>query len=213
MNVDSGQFLKAEPGVAKVLGIMNLQALPKRLALDFRDVFSEGFGFDQITAKSKIARGVLNTDDFKMKGTTAAALMAGDIDLGRETQNLRVVVIPDFSGGMGSIVTAAMGNPLLGLATYLAQMALKDPLGKAFSIEYTVTGSWGDPKMVRLERQVARNDSIGEGGPSPHVPAPTPVPNPAPTPAPTSPPAPASPGPQGGTNPPPNTSQLSPSRP
>ena len=46
LNVESGQFLKADPGIAKLLGVLSLQSLPRRLTLDFRDVFSEGFAFD-----------------------------------------------------------------------------------------------------------------------------------------------------------------------
>ncbi|NBR18698.1 MAG: DUF2125 domain-containing protein, partial [Gammaproteobacteria bacterium] len=43
-----GQFLKADPGVAKLLGVLSLQGLPRRLLLDFRDVFYEGFAFDSV---------------------------------------------------------------------------------------------------------------------------------------------------------------------
>ena len=46
VNVETGQFLKADPGIAKLLGVLSLQALPRRLTLDFRDVFSDGFSFD-----------------------------------------------------------------------------------------------------------------------------------------------------------------------
>jgi uncharacterized protein YhdP len=33
-----------------LLGVLSLQSLPRRLTLDFRDVFSEGFAFDGATA-------------------------------------------------------------------------------------------------------------------------------------------------------------------
>ena len=151
LRVAKGQFLKADPGVGKLLGIMSLQALPRRLALDFRDVFSEGFPFDLVSASSKIERGVLSTTDFKMTGVSAAVLMNGEVDLAKETQGLRVVVLPDLSGGMGSVVTALLGNPILGLVTFLAQRVLKDPLSKAFAFEYAVGGTWSDPKVVRIQ--------------------------------------------------------------
>ncbi len=45
-----GRFTKIEPGPAgKLLGVLSLQALPRRVTLDFRDVFSDGFTFDEIT--------------------------------------------------------------------------------------------------------------------------------------------------------------------
>lgn len=159
LRVEKGQFLKADPGVGKLLGIMSLQALPRRLALDFRDVFSEGFAFDLVSASSKIERGVLSTTDFKMTGVTAAVLMNGEVDLVKETQGLRVVVLPDLSGGMGSVITALLGNPILGLATYLAQRVLKDPLARAFSFEYVISGTWADPKTARIQ-----NTQVGQVG-------------------------------------------------
>ncbi|MBL8376783.1 MAG: TIGR02099 family protein [Burkholderiales bacterium] len=155
VRVEKGQFLKADPGVGKLLGIMSLQALPRRLTLDFRDVFSEGFAFDRVSASSHVNRGILSTTDFKMEGVSAAVLMNGEVDLVRETQNLRAVVLPDLSGGMGSVVTALLGNPILGLATYLAQRALKNPLSRAFSFEYAVTGTWADPRVARVESPLA----------------------------------------------------------
>ena len=42
----AGQFTKIDPGIGKLLGVLSLQALPRRITLDFRDVFSEGFAFD-----------------------------------------------------------------------------------------------------------------------------------------------------------------------
>jgi uncharacterized protein YhdP len=46
LDMAAGQFLKVDPGAAKLLGVLSLQSLPRRLTLDFRDVFSEGFAFD-----------------------------------------------------------------------------------------------------------------------------------------------------------------------
>ena len=159
LRVEKGQFLKADPGVGKLLGIMSLQALPRRLSLDFRDVFSDGFAFDLVSASSKVERGVMSTTDFKMTGVSAAVLMNGEVDLARETQLLRVVVLPDLSGGMGSVVTALLGNPILGLATYLAQRVFKEPLSKAFSFEYAVSGTWSEPKVARVT-----NPQVGQTG-------------------------------------------------
>ena len=174
MSVKKGQFLKADPGVGKLLGIMSLQALPRRLTLDFRDIFSEGFAFDEVSASSKIERGVLSTSDFKMTSVSAAVLMSGEVDLTRETQSLKVVVLPDLTGGMGSVVAVIGGlNPIVGLATYLAQRVLKDPISKAFSFEYAVSGTWADPKVARVQgpRGAAGNNGnpasgggIGGGG-------------------------------------------------
>ena len=56
MNVDDGQFLKQDPGAAKLLGVLSLQMLPRMLKLDFHDVFSEGLAFDGITRQRHASR-------------------------------------------------------------------------------------------------------------------------------------------------------------
>ncbi|TXC67041.1 hypothetical protein FSC37_18645 [Piscinibacter aquaticus] len=48
---------EGRPGAARLLGVLSLQALPRRLVLDFRDVFQEGFAFDALTGDLKIAQG------------------------------------------------------------------------------------------------------------------------------------------------------------
>ena len=55
MQSSDGQFLEIEPGVGKLISLMSLQALPRRITLDFRDVFSKGFQFDRIAAGAQVA--------------------------------------------------------------------------------------------------------------------------------------------------------------
>src|SRR5262249_29551444 len=56
IEASKGQFVKLDPGVGKLLGILSLQALPRRLTLDFRDIFSDGLAFDQILGTVKVTR-------------------------------------------------------------------------------------------------------------------------------------------------------------
>jgi uncharacterized protein YhdP len=146
---DKGQFLCAEPGVARLLGVMSLQSLPRRVTLDFRDVFSEGFAFDSIRASADLKSGVLSTRDFRMRGVPATVLIEGGLDLRNETQELHVLVLPEINAGSASLVYALLANPAIGLGTFVAQLFLRDPLSKAFSYEYDVSGSWSEPQVKR----------------------------------------------------------------
>jgi hypothetical protein len=56
--LDGGQFLKAAPAPRRLLSVLSLQALPRRLALDFRDLFQEGFVFDNVGGDVVIDDGV-----------------------------------------------------------------------------------------------------------------------------------------------------------
>jgi uncharacterized protein (TIGR02099 family) len=156
VNVETGQFLKADPGLAKLLGVLSLQSLPRRLALDFRDVFSEGFAFDFLRGDVTIDRGIARTNNLQMKGVNAAVLMEGQADIAKETQNLKVVVIPEINAGSASLIASAI-NPLVGLSTFLAQVILRRPLIEANTQEFLVDGTWVDPRVTRVERKTAPN--------------------------------------------------------
>jgi uncharacterized protein YhdP len=147
-----GQFLKTEPGLAKLIGVLNLQSLPRRLSLDFRDVFAEGFAFDEIRGAASLASGVARTDAFTMRGVQALVEIRGEADLTAETQHLNIRVRPEFNAGLASLAYAAMANPAVGLGSFLAQLALRKPLRDIFSYEYEVKGSWSDPAVIERAR-------------------------------------------------------------
>ena len=157
-----GQFLKLDPGAAgKLLGLISLQGLPRRISLDFRDVFSSGFAFDSIASKLSVKDGVMRTESLQIDGPAARVVMRGEVDLEKETQRLNVVVQPEMGG------TAALGiglvNPVAGVATWVAHKMLQNPLNQIFGFEYLVTGTWDDPKVDK----VSRNDpATGQHAPA-----------------------------------------------
>ncbi len=152
VNVEKGQFLKAEPGIAKLLGVLSLQSLPRRLTLDFRDVFSEGFAFDFLRGDVVIEQGIARTNNLQMKGVNAAVLMEGRADIAKETQDIKVVVVPEINVGTASLI-ASIINPAVGIGTFLAQMFLRQPLTEAATQEFHIDGSWADPKIIRVPRK------------------------------------------------------------
>lgn len=150
--VDSGQFLKVEPGAARLLGVLSLQALPRRLTLDFRDLFDQGFSFDKVTGDVQLAGGVARTNNLRIRGVQAVVLMEGSADLQHETQDLRMVIVPELNAGTASLAYAAI-NPAVGLGTFLAQLFLRKPLMQAGTREFHVTGPWSEPVVNPVERR------------------------------------------------------------
>jgi uncharacterized protein (TIGR02099 family) len=152
LDLESGQFLKVDPGAAKLLGVLSLQALPRRLTLDFRDVFSEGFSFDRLFGSADIAKGIASTDNLKMSSVAATVLMSGEADIAQETQQLHVAVIPEVNLGTASLVALAI-NPVVGVGTFLAQLFLRNPLMRQLTFEYNIAGSWADPQVTKLAKR------------------------------------------------------------
>jgi len=173
MDLGRGQFLKAEPGIAKLLGVLSLQSLPRRLLLDFRDVFQKGFGFDSVSGNAQVQKGVLVTRDLAMRGPSANVLMEGSVSLVNETQNLEVLVVPELDAGTLSL-WAGITNPVLGLTTFFAQKVFGDAIADANVRAFKVTGPWQQPEVqavklggqkpapVRIEEPVSVTDESPE---------------------------------------------------
>ena len=150
VNIGRGQFLQAEPGVAKLLGVLSLQALPRRLLFDFRDVFSAGFAFDTVRGDVLIQQGIASTRNLQMKGVNAIVQMDGSSDIEKETQNLRVLILPEVDAGTASLLAGIALNPAIGLSTFLAQLILKQPLSRVNTQEFLIDGTWSDPKVTKV---------------------------------------------------------------
>ncbi len=149
LDTSKGQFLKMDPGIGKLLGILSLQALPKRITLDFTDVFSDGFQFDNINGNAAIKNGVIDTQDLHLDGSSAKVTMKGSVDLNNETQNLRVQILPTL-GDSVSLLGAFAAGPVAGISSLLINKVLGEPLDKLASFEYNVSGTWSDPKVAKV---------------------------------------------------------------
>lgn len=151
LEAKNGQFAKIDPGVGRLLSIISLQSLPRRISLDFGDVFSEGMAFETITGKTQVAKGVMSTDGIGIVSPSAVITMRGEVDVARERQNLRVRVVPALGEGVSIATWAALANPIAGVGALVLQKLLKDPIGQLIAYEYQITGDWRDPKVEKVQ--------------------------------------------------------------
>ena len=149
LDTGKGQFLKMDPGIGKLLSILSLQALPKHITLDFTDVFSSGFEFDNINGNATIKQGVMQTQDLHIDGSSAKVTMKGNVNLKNETQELQVEVLPTL-GESVSLLTAFAGGPVVGIGAFIVSKVLGNPLDKLISFEYNISGTWTDPNVVKV---------------------------------------------------------------
>lgn len=155
LNADfnKGQFLKVDPGAGRLVGLFSLQNLPRRLTLDFKDMFGTGFAFDNVTATATIAQGILSTDDFLMGSSAAQVTAKGEVGLAAETQSLIFTVKPNFDAGSVSLLYMII-NPPIGLASLAAQFLFREPLRKSLTVEYAITGPWAKPDVQQIKREI-----------------------------------------------------------
>jgi uncharacterized protein (TIGR02099 family) len=152
VDLQHGQILKvnSKAGAAKLLGVLSLQSLAHFLTLHFDDVVGEGLPFEKITGTGVIQNGIGRTNDFTMVTSPARVEVKGLVDLPAKTQDLHAKVIPTISAGAVAL-GAAFINPLLGLGTLAADLLLSKSIGKAFAIDYSITGSWSKPLIQRVK--------------------------------------------------------------
>jgi uncharacterized protein YhdP len=148
LEVSSGQIMSVDLGGAKLLGVLSLQGLPR-----LREVVAEGLAFESIASTATITQGVAKTDNFKLRSVNMTVAIDGSVDIVKETQNLHAVIIPDYNLGAASAVYALAVNPAIGVGTFLAQLFLREPIARALTMEYRVTGPWKAPVYTRLDKK------------------------------------------------------------
>ncbi len=154
LRIANGQLLDVDPGAAgRVLGLLSLDALPRRLSLDFSDLFEKGFSFDEISGSFVIDDGNAYTNDLLVEGPAAKIEISGRIGLVDRDYDELVTVIPYMKTGIPLAGTLA-GGPAVGAVLLVAETLLQDrlgPLNRIAQKQYSVTGPWEDPVIEKLQ--------------------------------------------------------------
>ena len=151
LTIKKGRLLAVEPGAGRIFGLLSLQALPRRLSLDFSDIFKKGFSFDRIQGSFKIADGEATTRDLEMKSPAARILTKGRVGLLAHDYDQEVTVMPHIITTGLPVAGAVAGGLGVGVAILLAERLLKSDVDKVAKVKYTVTGSWDAPVVERLQ--------------------------------------------------------------
>jgi len=150
-SVIQGNILTADPGAGRMLGLLSLSELPRRLAMDFRDVFNEGFSFDEAKGTMYLENGTSFTDDMMLSSTAAEISIIGSTDLVAQTFDYEFAVRPGVSKTL-PVIGAIAGGPVGAAAGLALQGLLRDALGEAAEARYTIRGPWTEPSVERVDK-------------------------------------------------------------
>ena len=151
-SVVQGNILTADPGAGRMLGLLSLTELPRRLAMDFRDVFDEGFSFDEAKGTMSLEDGTSHTDDMLLSSTVAEITIVGSTDLVAQTFDYEFAVRPGVSKTL-PVIGAIAGGPIGAAAGLALQAILRNALGEAAEARYTIRGPWEDAEIEPVEKQ------------------------------------------------------------
>lgn len=152
INITDGRMPEVAPGVARIFGLVSVLELPRRLSLDFGDVFSKGLAFDAIVGDFKLGDGNANTDNLQIRSPAAEIAIKGRTGVRAKDYDLQVLAIP-HAGNSLPIVGAVVGGPIGIAAGFLAQGLLGKGINHAASARYAITGSWDKPVITLIEKK------------------------------------------------------------
>ncbi len=145
----AGSIIDIDPGVGRVFGLFDVYSLPRRLKLDFRDVFEKGFGFDTIVGNFFIKKGIARTKQFILQGPSARVKIDGSTDILNKKYDQFITVYPHFSTPIAVAGTLALGLSG-GAAALIIQQALQIELEPVINFQYHITGDWDKPEILPI---------------------------------------------------------------
>jgi uncharacterized protein YhdP len=143
LTITQGRLLDVEPGLGRLVGLLNISSLSRRLQLDFSDLFKEGFGFDQLDGTVRFENGHAY-NNVAIKAPAAQVHLAGRIGFQERDYRQTVTVTPQVGSPL-AIAGAIAGGPAVGAAVLLAERIFKPGIDQITRYQYFITGSWDDP--------------------------------------------------------------------
>lgn len=166
LDVRDGQLTEIEPGAGRVLGLLSVAQLPRRLTLDFRDLFARGFAFDSLAGQVRVADARASSGDLRISGPAADIRIAGNADLRAQTFDQTIEVEPR-AGNLLTVAGAIAGGPVGAAIGAAANAVLRKPLGELAARTYHVSGPWKDPEVDVVGRTPANTAAADTQPPPP----------------------------------------------
>jgi uncharacterized protein (TIGR02099 family) len=150
VKAETGQILAVQPGAGRVLGLFSVAALPRRLALDFKDLTDKGLAFDKVQGDFELRDGNAFTSNLLLRGPAAEIGIAGRTGLATHDYDQTAVVTGNLGASL-PVAGALAGGPVVGAAVLLFSQVFKEPLKGITRGYYRITGPWENPTVERVD--------------------------------------------------------------
>ena len=78
--------------------------------------------------------------------------MNGQINLAKQTQDLRITIFPTIDATAGSLAAFAI-NPIVGLGALVGQYLITSQINRNLQSDYLIQGSWTSPEVIPLDQK------------------------------------------------------------
>lgn len=159
-DLERGRLNQVQSGTGKLLELLSLQSISRltTLGTDLRGLLQNGFPFDQIKGRMQLTNQLLHTDNFTVLGPVGTILLEGDVNLRQESLDINAVVVPRMDMSGAALAAGIALNPVVGISAFLTQWLLKEPLAKAMTVHYHLSGPWAQPQMKEVQLNATQSE-------------------------------------------------------
>ncbi|HCD6622363.1 TPA: TIGR02099 family protein [Pseudomonas aeruginosa] len=144
-----GQFVEVEGSAQalRVFGLLNFNAINRRLRLDFSDILGKGLSYDRVKGVLSATDGVYITrEPLKLEGPSSNLELNGTLDLAHDRVDAKLLVTLPLTNNL-TLAALIVGGPAVGGAVFVVDKLLGDRVSRFASVQYSVKGPWQDPKI------------------------------------------------------------------
>jgi len=163
MEIRKGRFTDINPSTGRLFGLLSLQTLPRRLSLDFSDLFGKGLAFDNIEGHFIIENGNAYTNNLAMTGPSVNINISGRTGLVQQDYDQIATITPKITDSLP--VASALFGPIgigVGAVIFLASEifnSLPEKIDTLLRKQYTITGAWDDPQVIKIKQKEEEKDN------------------------------------------------------
>lgn len=148
LKFDKGRILGVNPGIGRIMGLLNFENIHRRLQLDFSDLLKKGFVFDTLKGNFQFQKGVAKTEKLTIDGPSAKITLVGKANMNTKAIDLEMAVTPHIEVGIPLAAAIAVGNPAVGAGLWIIDKLTGSKINKITRHHYHVTGTWESPSIV-----------------------------------------------------------------
>lgn len=153
IELQNGMIDGVNPGVGRLIGLLNLESIQRRLNLDFSDLNSKGLAFDTLTSDLTFKSGVVSTDKMTINCPSARIELNGNSNLDTHTLDFEMFVSPKVGVGLPLAAAIAVANPIVGAVVWGFDQVSGSKISEMTRYKYKATGTWENPKIEEITAQ------------------------------------------------------------
>lgn len=150
IKLQNGRLLEVKPGAGRLFGLLSINALPRRLLLNFSDVFGKGFAYDSIEGDFTLENGDAYTGDLQANGPAAKIHVVGRTGLVKRDFDEALIVDPSVGSTLPVVGALAASSVGVGAVLLILTEIFKKPLTAVGEVRYHLTGTWDNPQLEKI---------------------------------------------------------------